>query len=489
MNAKIFYVTIMLFMLVMLATACGVMNIPQTGGTPADSMDAIYTQAAQTVQAQLTQQAAATQQVSPTQDGVQPLPATATPTQQLPAPTATPTQQVVVVQPTPIPPTPLPPTRTPVPCDWAEFVRDLNIPDGTTIEPNGAFTKSWRLRNVGTCTWDDDYEIVFVDGNAMSTRAAWSMTDIVEPGETIDVSVNLVAPGREGSYRGYWMLRNDRGQVFGIGEGAQKAFWVDIRVAAPPISRYPLDFAATYCSAAWESSAGRLACPGNWNDEQGSINLLDRPEIETDRIEDELTLWMRPEETNNGWIRGIYPAYTVKAGDHFLADIGCLADNPGCDVTFSLDYQVGNSVRNLGYWREVYDGSLTRVDIDLTPLAGQSVQFILSVTANNRPSQANAFWLVPSIRAGQVTMPGSDIPAVQAARLKLANALGYDVSTVGVQSVEVKEWADSCLGVHIPDQVCAPAIIPGYRVILTANAKQYEAHTNGDGSIVFWFEY
>ena len=37
--------------------------------------------------------------------------------------------------------------------DWAQFVADVTVPDGARYDPNAAFTKTWRLRNIGTCTW------------------------------------------------------------------------------------------------------------------------------------------------------------------------------------------------------------------------------------------------------------------------------------------------------------------------------------------------
>ena len=41
-------------------------------------------------------------------------------------------------------------------CNQAEFISDVTIADGTSIEPGGvAFTKTWSLSNAGTCSWDD----------------------------------------------------------------------------------------------------------------------------------------------------------------------------------------------------------------------------------------------------------------------------------------------------------------------------------------------
>ena len=38
----------------------------------------------------------------------------------------------------------------------ASFVRDVNYPDGTYVVPGTSFTKTWRLRNVGTQAWTKD---------------------------------------------------------------------------------------------------------------------------------------------------------------------------------------------------------------------------------------------------------------------------------------------------------------------------------------------
>jgi hypothetical protein len=53
---------------------------------------------------------------------------------------------------------------------------------------------------------------------------------IVEAGETIELSVILIAPAEPGNYRGEWKLRNANGLLFGIGLEADDPFWVQIVV-------------------------------------------------------------------------------------------------------------------------------------------------------------------------------------------------------------------------------------------------------------------
>jgi hypothetical protein len=145
---------------------------------------------------------------------------------------------------TPPPPTPTldPATNTPVPtatspaptavtyCDWVAFVKDVTVADGTTFAPGEVFTKTWRLKNRGTCTWTPDYYLVFSSGSQMGGTTAVRLPAYVAPGQTVDVSVTLTAPNNAGPYIGYWMLRNASGTLFGTGNKANIPFYVDIRV-------------------------------------------------------------------------------------------------------------------------------------------------------------------------------------------------------------------------------------------------------------------
>jgi hypothetical protein len=114
--------------------------------------------------------------------------------------------------------------------DRITFVRDITVPDGTKAPPNKEFTKTWRLKNSGTCTWDTAYDVVFVDGDQMSGPDETPLLIEVPPGKNLDVSIRLTSPSKKGTYKGLWGLRNGDGQVFGIGKQGKKPFWVQIRV-------------------------------------------------------------------------------------------------------------------------------------------------------------------------------------------------------------------------------------------------------------------
>lgn len=113
------------------------------------------------------------------------------------------------------------PTETPAPsptpggCDNAQFIEDVTIPDGTVIQPNADFTKTWRLLNTGTCAWDSAYALVYVDRDLLGTTQSVAIEGRIVAGDTVDVSVPMKAPAAAGAYRTTWRMRNPAGELFG----------------------------------------------------------------------------------------------------------------------------------------------------------------------------------------------------------------------------------------------------------------------------------
>jgi hypothetical protein len=100
--------------------------------------------------------------------------------------------------------------------DNATFVSDVTVPDGTVFAPRTAFDKTWRLRNNGSCTWNTGYQLAFVGGSQLGAPGAVNIPHEVSPGNSVDISVPMVAPEANGTYRSNWQLRNpDCGNLFG----------------------------------------------------------------------------------------------------------------------------------------------------------------------------------------------------------------------------------------------------------------------------------
>ncbi|MCJ7624367.1 MAG: NBR1-Ig-like domain-containing protein [Anaerolineaceae bacterium] len=307
---------------------------------------------------------------------------------------------------TPVPPTSTStptPSRTPIPCNWVKFIKDVTIPDGTQFKGNDTFIKTWRLMNIGSCTWTPDYALIFASGDSMGSSAVVPFNVTVRPGDVVDVSIYLTAPNEVGTYTGYWRLRSGNGVVFGLGSDAYASFWVIVEVVEPMPTinpDLPLDFYENYCAAAWSSATHSvLPCPSpEENFVNGSMHTNPMPRIELEYQDDEPALIMIPSDGSGGMISGRFPAVNIQTGDHFGALIGCLSASDDCDVMFQLNYIAdGGSIQNLGSWTEVFDGSRTAINQDLSALAGKSVEFILVVLNNGSSKDDRAFWMVPRI--------------------------------------------------------------------------------------------
>ena len=363
-----------------------------SGLTPDDEVSKLVpTYAAQTLQAISAQQTISsyeTQMAQFTQT------AQVTPT---PEDTATEAVAATAIQPTLTPP----PATPSVSCNWAAYVRDVTIPDNTSMEPGTTFTKTWRVKNIGSCTWTTDYDFVFVSGKAMGAPTRIGLTDTVKPGETIDISVMMEAPTTDGIYAGYWMLADASGNKFGIGPAADGNIWVKIVVETLP--KVVFDFTDELCSATWMSSATyplHLDCPGKETDDAlGYVVAKDTPYREDGGKENEHGLVMSPDNTSNtSRIVGVFPSFLVKDGDVFKAVVGCEYGSTYCNLTFSLIIEVAPEVQDtVGHWYEVYDGKYHAVEVDLSDYAGKEVKFMLRVMNNTTTADNEALWLYPRI--------------------------------------------------------------------------------------------
>jgi len=138
-----------------------------------------------------------------------------TPEQILPTPTPGPTPVV----------TPLPPNTC---YDGMDYIADLNYDDQNMtnppiLAPGERFTKGWRLKNSGTCTWNESYALVPVGGADLGGQPTY-VQGLVQPGQTYDMYVDLVAPTNPGTYQSFWSMRNSDGKIFGM------KVWSGIRV-------------------------------------------------------------------------------------------------------------------------------------------------------------------------------------------------------------------------------------------------------------------
>lgn len=177
-----------------LVTACGATNTPQEEPTP--DVAVVRTSAASTVISQFTLTAAAFTP-TPSQPAETSAPeATGTATTQ-------PLAQVTNAEGT-----------TVALCDSLEYVADVTIPDDTNMAPGQDFLKTWRVRNTGSCPWGEGYELVYADYADDMDGQPQPLTEVVQPGQEVEISVQFTAPSQIGNYLSAWQMANPAGVTF-----------------------------------------------------------------------------------------------------------------------------------------------------------------------------------------------------------------------------------------------------------------------------------
>ena len=196
MNLRFFFFSILIAILLV---ACGASPTP---GEATPDVAAVRTSAAGTVVSQFTLTAAVFT--------VTPAPPTEPPQTQAPNATATqttlPVAQVTNAEGTVV-----------VLCDkysWDPATVDVNVPDNTTMTPGQDFVKTWKIKNIGSCTWDAAYKLVFSYGDTELKGQAQPLAAAIAPQQEAEVSVQFTAPTLPGTYTSYWTLQNGKSISF-----------------------------------------------------------------------------------------------------------------------------------------------------------------------------------------------------------------------------------------------------------------------------------
>ena len=99
-------------------------------------------------------------------------------------------------------------------CYGLSFVSDVTIPDNTPVTAGQAFTKTWKVKNAGSCAWDAGFKFAFTGGEQMG-GTAYTLPAAVAAGAVTDISVAMTAPSKTGTLRGNWRMSTAAGQFFG----------------------------------------------------------------------------------------------------------------------------------------------------------------------------------------------------------------------------------------------------------------------------------
>ena len=354
---------------------------------PTDPLDTVRTEAAKTVAA-LSTQIVAADQIARTQTAVFALPSATPPaTQPLPDPT------LILPTDPPLPTAVLQPSPTPArSCDEAVFI-DETVPDGSQFPPGTVFTKTWTLRNAGSCAWTDKYAVVFSSGDAMNAPAVLPLTkETVPPGGSLTISIPFTSPLAGGAYRADFKLRNAEGVLFSFRDPSQ-TFWVEIQVVTGKV-----DLVAMACSIRWSNASEDLPCPGLPTDARGCAYTDFAPLLENATQDDEPAIWLGVQQIQDGILRGSLPVLLVPENARFSTVLGCAPQQKSCSVVLRLSYQQGNDPPvEIASWQKAHDGTLLNISQDLSALSGKSLRFILQLEAKGSPQGDTVHLLAPII--------------------------------------------------------------------------------------------
>jgi hypothetical protein len=107
----------------------------------------------------------------------------------------------------------------------AEFIEDVNFPDGSVIAPATTVIKQWRIKNAGSVAWPEGSKLIFLRGNReLLGETEEFAVPLAKPGESVDVSCPINVPGKVGHYSAYFKLADKDRAVFG------HRFWIEFDV-------------------------------------------------------------------------------------------------------------------------------------------------------------------------------------------------------------------------------------------------------------------
>ncbi|KAG1345966.1 hypothetical protein G6F62_003993 [Rhizopus arrhizus] len=132
----------------------------------------------------------------------------------------------------------------------AQFIADINIPDGTCVLPKKNFIKTWKVRNNGNIHWPTDSRLLFNGGNIfkpypMSFPEGFLLPGLA-PNQEGCISAELQAPDSPGDYTSRFCFITPEGDRFGdelycIIKVAEDEFKDDNSMIYPTLSTQPCD--------------------------------------------------------------------------------------------------------------------------------------------------------------------------------------------------------------------------------------------------------
>jgi hypothetical protein len=83
------------------------------------------------------------------------------------------------------------------------------------VKANEPFTASFSVRNIGTCTWDPSFNLVFIKGEQMGAQKSVLLETFVQPNTNIIIKVGPIVDSSNGYHYSYWIMQSSDGREFG----------------------------------------------------------------------------------------------------------------------------------------------------------------------------------------------------------------------------------------------------------------------------------
>lgn len=89
-----------------------------------------------------------------------------------------------------------------------------NPVDGTVLAPGTDFDAIWTIKNIGRRDWNDQFYFKYIAGAPEGAFFDHDMLPKTAMGDSVTVTVDMVAPQEPGTYTSQWALVNDNAVTF-----------------------------------------------------------------------------------------------------------------------------------------------------------------------------------------------------------------------------------------------------------------------------------
>lgn len=114
------------------------------------------------------------------------------------------------------------------------LIRDVTYEDVNRIDPGRTVTKSWRVKNIGTCTWTSAYGLAWTNSAGLvDTERIIPLDLTITPNETQNIEANLVVPEQSGRYRWTWFLVDENREPFSVAISGREPLVFEFVVPQP----------------------------------------------------------------------------------------------------------------------------------------------------------------------------------------------------------------------------------------------------------------